>query len=151
MTAWAISSEQCWLHQLHQNMYCISPPRGPPSLWYKLMCQAMTQQVTGSSLCGNMLVFQACVLGSGQRFFCLVDASMALALSAHTPWVQFSVSCQCMLAHRIRVKAHLVGTWQERLAGTPVHYLLSLIYHIGDIALTARESTLRSFFTTVTA
>jgi len=33
-----------------------------------------------------------------------------------------SVSCQCMLAHRTRVQAHLVGTWQERLAGTPVYY-----------------------------
>ena len=25
------------------------------------------------------------------------------AKSAHTPWVQFSVSCQCMLARRTRV------------------------------------------------
>ena len=29
--------------------------------------------------------------------------SMTLALSGHTPWVQSSVSCQCMLAHRTRV------------------------------------------------
>ena len=27
--------------------------------------------------------------------------------------VEFSVSCQCMLAHRARVEAHLVDTWQE--------------------------------------
>jgi len=27
-----------------------------------------------------------------------------------------------MLAHRARVQAHLVGTWQERLAGMPVNY-----------------------------
>lgn len=27
----------------------------------------------------------------------------------------------CMLAHRIRIKAHLVGTWQERSAGMPVN------------------------------
>ena len=30
--------------------------------------------------------------------------SMALALSAHTHWVQFGVSCQCMLAHMTRVR-----------------------------------------------
>ena len=44
--------------------------------------------LSGSSLGGNMLIFQASVSGSGQRFFCLANASMALALSAHTPWVQ---------------------------------------------------------------
>ncbi len=27
-----------------------------------------------------------------------------------------------LLAHRTRVYAHLVGTWQKRLAGTPVNY-----------------------------
>ena len=27
-----------------------------------------------------------------------------------------------MLAHWTRVEAHLVGTWQERLAGMPVNY-----------------------------
>jgi len=52
------------------------------------MCQDVTQQVTGSSLSGNMLISQASVSGSGQRYFCLVIAPMALALSAHTPWVQ---------------------------------------------------------------
>ena len=52
------------------------------------MCQDVTQQVMGSSLGGNMLIFQASVSGKGQRFFCLANASMALALSAHTPWVQ---------------------------------------------------------------
>ena len=52
------------------------------------MCQDVTQQVTGSSISGNMLMFQASVSGSGQRFLCLTIASMALALSAHTPWVQ---------------------------------------------------------------
>ena len=29
-----------------------------------------------------------------------------------------------MLVHRIRVQAHLVGTWPERLAGTPVNDLI---------------------------
>ena len=38
----------------------------------------------GSSLSGTMLNFQASVLGSGKRFFCLVHASMVLALSPHT-------------------------------------------------------------------
>ena len=32
------------------------------------ICQDVTQQVTGSSLSGNMLIFQASVSGSGQRF-----------------------------------------------------------------------------------
>ena len=41
--------------------------------------------------------------GVGAEVFCLANASMALAMSAHTPWVQFSVSCECMLAHRTRV------------------------------------------------
>ncbi len=51
------------------------------------MCQDVTQQVTGSSLSGNMLIFRLpCrVVGRG---FCLAIASMALALSAHTLWVQ---------------------------------------------------------------
>ena len=57
----------------------------------------------------------------GHSFFCLANASMALALSEHTPWVQFGVSCWCMLAHRTGVQAYLVGTWQEQLAGTPVN------------------------------
>ena len=52
------------------------------------MCQDVTQQVTGSSLSGNMLIFQASVSGSGLRFLCLANVSMAFALSAHTPWVQ---------------------------------------------------------------
>ncbi len=55
------------------------------------MCQDVTQQVTGSSLGGNMLIFQASVSGSGHPWvevFCFANASMALALSAHTPWVQ---------------------------------------------------------------
>ena len=60
---------------------------------YAAMCQDVTQQVMGSSLSGNMLICQASVSGSGQRSFCLANASMALVLSAHTPWVQFSVSC----------------------------------------------------------
>ncbi len=41
--------------------------------------------------------------GVGAEVFCLANTSMALAMSAHTPWVQFSVSCECMLAHRTRV------------------------------------------------
>ncbi len=32
------------------------------------MCQDVMQQGTGSSLGGNMLIFQASVSGSGQRF-----------------------------------------------------------------------------------
>ena len=32
------------------------------------MCQDVTQQVTGSTLSGNMLTFEASVMGSGQRF-----------------------------------------------------------------------------------
>ncbi len=34
---------------------------------------------------------------SGQRFVCLAHASMALALSAHTPWLQ--VVCALVLVH----------------------------------------------------
>ena len=62
------------------------------------MCQDVTQQVTGSSLGGNMLIFQASVSGSGQRFFCLASASMALALLANTPCVQLvsHVSACCL-------------------------------------------------------
>ena len=51
---------------------------------------------------------------------------MAPALSAQTPWVQLSVSCRCMLAHRTRVEALLAGDWLEQVAGTSVSLLLLL-------------------------
>ena len=38
----------------------------------------------------NTYIAVACVK---KAVFCLVNASVALALSAHIPWVQFSVSC----------------------------------------------------------
>ncbi len=41
----------------------------------------------------DAFVNQASMLGSEQRFSCLANASMALVLSAHTPWVKLSVSC----------------------------------------------------------
>ena len=39
-----------------------------------------------------------------------------------SPSSQHFSACYCMLAHRTRVQAHLVGTWRKRLAGTPVNY-----------------------------
>ncbi len=38
------------------------------------------------------------------------------------PLGAITVSCQCMLAHRTKVQAHLVNTWQEQLGGMPVNY-----------------------------
>ena len=37
-----------------------------------------------------------------------------------SPSSQHFSASYCMLAHRTRVQAHLVGTWRKRLAGTPV-------------------------------
>ncbi len=58
----------------------------------------MSQQVMGSSLSGNMLISQASVLGSGQRFFCLAVASMAFALSPHSVMRRTPLECnECLV------------------------------------------------------
>ncbi len=46
----------------------LAPQRSTQPLVSAAMCQDVTQQVTGSSLRGNMLISQASVSGSGQRF-----------------------------------------------------------------------------------
>ena len=50
-----------------------------------------------------------------------------------------------MLAHRTRVQAHLVGTWQERLADTPVIIIIIIFIIIIIIIMCkskAEESSL---------
>ena len=47
-----------------------------------------------------MLIDQAPVLGNRKKrdFLVFANTSMALALSAHTPWVQLNVCCYYILA-----------------------------------------------------
>ena len=69
------------------------PPKRSTQPWVKAaMCQDVMQQVSGSSLTGNMLMSQAFVSGSGQRFSASPMRLWHLPCQ-HTPLGQFSVSC----------------------------------------------------------
>ena len=62
----------------------------------------------------HMLTFQASVSGNGQRFFCLANASMALALSAHT------LGCNPV--------SHVSACWLTGLGlSTPCRYLARML------------------------
>ena len=82
-------------------------------------CDAVGSSLTGSSLSGNMLNFQASVSGNGQRFSALQMRLWHL-LCQRTPLGCNLVShvCACWLTGL--GLGTLVGTWQERVAGTPV-------------------------------
>ena len=77
----------------------IMPPEVHPAFGISCYVSGCDAAGHGFKPGGNMLIFQASVSGSGQRFFFLANASMALALSAHTPWVQIvSHDSACWLA-----------------------------------------------------
>ena len=59
---------QVHIMHVHLSIYT-PPPQRSTQPWVKAaMCQDVMQQVSGSSLTGNMLMSQASVSGSGQRF-----------------------------------------------------------------------------------
>ena len=74
------------------------------------MCQDVTQQVTGSSLSGNMLNFQASVSGNGQRF------SASQMRLWHSPCQRTPLGCNLV--------SHVSACWLTGLGlGTPSRYL----------------------------
>ena len=78
------------------------------------MCQDVTQQVTGSSLSGNMLNFQASVSGNGQRF------SASQMRLWHSPCQRTPLGCNLV--------SHVSACWLTGLGlGTPSRYLARTI------------------------
>ncbi len=75
-----------------ETVGCQGLPKVQPSLWCKLQrCQAVTLAGPGSSSGGHKLMFWTSGrVGEGEGYV-LLDALMALALSAHTLRVQLGV------------------------------------------------------------
>ena len=86
-----------------------SPQRSTQPLIYAAMSQDVTQQVTGSSLSGNMLNFQASVSGNGQRF------SASQMRLWHSPCQRTPLGCNLV--------SHVSACWLTGLGlGTPSRY-----------------------------
>ena len=96
--------------KLHQSKFRCSkttPQRFIEPWVQAVWCQALTQQVTGSSLSGNVLIFQACVgyrkkvFGLGKRLW-------------HSPCQRTPLGCTSVstgsIGARTRTQTHLVGT-----------------------------------------
>ena len=103
------------------------------------MCQDVTQQVTGSSLSGNMLNFQASVSGNGQRF------SASQMRLWHSPCQRTPLGCNLV--------SHVSACWltglglstpsrylARLLAGTPVHYYYYYYDYVSSPGCTEKTS-----------
>ena len=99
----------CGSRPYHAAKVLMPPQRSTQPLVYAAECQAVVRQVMGSSLSGNMLIFQASVLGSGKGF-----SALCMCLW-HLPCQRTPLGCNwCLVhagSHRAWTEARLVGTW----------------------------------------